>query len=288
MKKVLCFGIVLCMFFSVCPTSLANDFETAQINISAYTKAEISVEEKNIISDQLQALNDRGHLIENLTEIKLSGEDRIYCYQIGDVYAELRYEEYSDGGTALYITEGDLSDTVYRTPDGNVFLDGKPVTISYRSNNASDSRIMTAASAPIITPRDGMTWVTEDCPYGSPSEYTSHQFTDYHPDVAFEEGIENITLSAICDILDIALPGYGLIVNVLASTIDSMADTEPGSQTGASFKALHFYHNTQGYYVSNDGGRHLGVDQITMMCYVKTNYQGSYETYQYYECRSLY
>ena len=103
----------------------------------------------------------------------------------------------------------------------------------------------------------------------------------------FNHVIKNLARAAISIVLGNFFPDFSAILSALAAVVDALGDDDP-TTGAASFIRTYDTHATKGYYVSSDGGMHLGVYKVVFHCCSKTNYAGYLRTCVVYQCKTLY
>ena len=276
-KRFLSLVLALSLALTFLVPAYAADMVSAEKDVRSLVRYSVTAEEFQALEQDVQFLDENGMGRQMLTSIEKINGKETFVYQLDDqIVSCVSYDVLGNGDTLLNITEGEKHDRMLIKSSGRIFLNGNPVTVTEEASETNE-----------VTPRDGSSYTTTTCPYGSASDYSKQGRQAYTANVEFNNVIKNLTRAAISIVLGNFFPDFSAILSALAAVVDALGDDDP-TTGAASFIRTYDTHATKGYYVSSDGGMHLGVYKVVFNCYSKTNYAGYLRTCVVYQCKTLY
>lgn len=179
MKRIVSLCLTLVMVFSLPTMAFATSSLSRNINDDAVVFLDMHhIEKENLIS------------VEARTDLP-----KAYVYQLTDSVRSIIIVEERENSHFLTIKEDSLVNTLEITNDGRYILNGNVVTIS-------GSVLLGASRQDVAMPLYATdTFYTDDCPYGTASDYTKFVTSDAESNISFGTAFVNITLAAFTTII---------------------------------------------------------------------------------------
>ena len=253
MKRFISLGLTFAILFSLCTTASAKS-----TNI---------ISDPSTVNNETISFLDRHHIdSERLIGVISKDEGpQTYIYQWTDTVRSEITVEGTSNGRLLTIKEGDLLNTLEITNDGRYILNGNVVTFS-------SSETIPPSGTGIIMPRYPVdTYYTEDCPYGSDSDYTDYYTFNAKSNIGFGTAFAQITITAFIAILGaVVSPVLGLAASFATAILSSFQEYDPHSMC-ASYKETQYLHETKGLFVTID----KSAIMYDMDLWPKADYKGT-------------
>ncbi len=277
LKKIMSLILCICITLSFSPMpTLANtlDCSISGIKQTELPNIELLLGRKtlDLVATDVQLLNQYGICSKNLININVDASDTlVYTYVFSDQFTSSISIHRCDTGILFKTYEDNLYNEVLFENSGKVYLDGNEITVA---NN--ESQILP------LSPRIIEEYYVDTCPYGRPSDYNDYIETNSSANIALQETIANITISAFSLIISLFLPpAVAFSVGLVTTILTTFRGTSPYSNA-VSYKD-YVYGYKDGYWVTDT----LSVRKHSIYIYSETNYNGTVENHYSYFCHEI-
>ena len=260
-KKVIA-TITLCAFSLGITTPLyANDaLMMAGVSSEILTKVsnDMTDSQKEQFLTDVEVLSTYGLLeLGEIEKISINNENFEYVIDYGSVKETVEIISNSSKELVINVTAGNVKDTlVVNHATGEVFLDGNKVE-----------------TAKTVNPRVSDRYITENCPYGSASDYNrSIGIVEEENNVYFSDTMENLTLTAFNIVLG-AIGGItGSIAVGVATFLYYVMTTEYPKSSAMSYITYGYYHKDSAItgYIGDYGA---AVTKLLSFFYAEADYE---------------
>lgn len=249
MKRIVSLCLTLVMVFSLPTMAFATSSSVRNINDDAVAFLDMHhIEKENLIS------------VEARTDLP-----KAYVYQLTDSVRSTIIVEERENSHFLTIKEDSLVNTLEITNDGRYILNGNVITFS-------GSDLLGASQQDVAVPLYATdTFYTDDCPYGTASDYTKFVTSDAESNISFGTAFVNITLAAFTTIIGAVVnPILGLGATFALAILTSFQSYDPHSMC-ASYKENQYVHKNKGAFVTLE----KSVLMYDMELWPQANYAGT-------------
>lgn len=295
-KRIVSLGMGCILMLNSVNIAFAND--VADDRVGTYSESlDIAMVASNpelIDSDTIEQINKDLLYLENayifssdIISIDNSDDNNIiYRYNAGGNYiSDLEVSELDNGDVQITVTEGDISNVLRYSANGDLYCDDNLVA-SAKEREYSQSLRQTE-------PRAYIEYVTESCPYGSSKDYNVFDGQTEQSRIPLGTTIANITYTAFKTII------LDKFINVLQAAADSKIEkqlvsvlgnvftalleagrSENPKSTAVSFTASNFLYKTGSFRINGM----LSAKQVIGTFYAEANFKGASGYKTFYEC----
>lgn len=269
MKTRLISALLAIVFsFTLCVPAFATEKRV----IVSHFDSSVPVEEREKALDGLLLTKNIGFGEEQLTRVSMVDGQIAYTFDVIGVENVIIPTKTED--SVIYrISDSEKQDVLEVYDNGNVIVNGHFVTTNAEKNA-------------LVSPRIVNDYWTEECPYGSPNDYTTSYDYDERATVDFGQNFGSFVLATLVGLLVLKIPPVaGLLISSAMGLGLVMQESSPMS-TAASYKDWVYVHDETGWWVST-GMDPLAVKKHSAYIYALPNYGGNPTHITTYECRDL-
>lgn len=295
-KRIVSLGMGCILMLNSVNIAFAND--VADDRVGTYSESlDIEMVASNpelIDSDTIEQINKDLLYLENayifssdIISIDNSDDDNIiYRYDAGGNYiSDIEVSELDNGDIQIAITEGDISNVLRYSANGDLYCDDNLVA-SAKERGCSQSLLQ-------IEPRSYIEYISDSCPYGKPNEYSVFEKYEKQTEVPLGAEFAKLTYAALkAIIVDYFVPAIQLevtsklkkeLISVLANVaLALLEDGQANSpkSTAVSYQAYDYLYKTGTFRINGM----ISARKVIGTFYTKANFKGNSYSETFYEC----